>query len=191
MASGHAARGALATTTSAPASSSCPQKASCSAAMRLASGSARQPYARHAALSSARGARTSTRASLPTMSFPPNALIDNAPSLGYILAAFTAIEREAVAGTYQIGTGRPPLAVGDLPEPEDVFDAPRLGPKLVVTRVIGPSLIALGLSIGSGEWLLGPQAIGELGWIGVGFVILLSILLQAFYNVEIGRYVMA
>ena len=101
------------------------------------------------------------------------------------------MEREADSGTYQIGTGRPPLAVGDLPEPEEVFDAPRLGPKQVVTRVIGPSLIALGLSIGSGEWLLGPQAIGELGWVGVGFVILVSIVLQAFYNVEIGRYVLA
>jgi hypothetical protein len=101
------------------------------------------------------------------------------------------MEREPALGTYQIGTGRPPLAVGDLPEPEDVFAAPHLGPKQVVTSVIGPSLIALGLSIGSGEWLLGPQAIGELGWIGVGFVITVSIILQAFYNVEIGRYVMA
>jgi hypothetical protein len=101
------------------------------------------------------------------------------------------MEREAGVGSYQIGTGRPPLKIDDLPEPEDVFDAPRLGPKQVVTRVIGPSLIALGLSIGSGEWLLGPQAIGELGWIGVGFVIMVSIVLQAFYNVEIGRYVMA
>ena len=41
------------------------------------------------------------------------------------------------------------------------------------------------------EWLLGPLAIGTEGWIGIGFVIFLSILLQAFYNVEIGRYVMA
>ena len=38
---------------------------------------------------------------------------------------------------------------------------------------------------------LGPQAIGELGWVGIGFVITISIILQAFYNVEIGRYVMA
>ena len=94
-------------------------------------------------------------------------------------------------GTYQIGTGRPPLRVDDLPEPEQVFGVPRIGVKETVTRVIGPSLIALGLSIGSGEWLLGPQAIGELGWVGVGFVILVSIVLQAFYNVEIGRYVVA
>ena len=94
-------------------------------------------------------------------------------------------------GTYELGTGRPPLGVGDLPEPEEVFGVSRIGFKEAVTRVIGPSLIALGLSVGSGEWLLGPLAIGTLGWIGIGFVIFLSILLQAFYNVEIGRYVMA
>jgi hypothetical protein len=97
----------------------------------------------------------------------------------------------APGGTYQIGTGRPPLRVDDLPEPEEAFGVPRLGFKQIVAVVIGPSLIALGLSVGSGEWLLGPLTIGTKGWIGIGFVILLSILLQAFYNVEIGRYVMA
>jgi hypothetical protein len=86
---------------------------------------------------------------------------------------------------------REPLGVADLPTPEEVFAAPRIGFKQAVTLVIGPSLIALGLSIGSGEWLLAPLAIGLNGWIGIGFVALLSILLQAFYNVEIGRYVMA
>jgi hypothetical protein len=100
-------------------------------------------------------------------------------------------EAGRVAGTYELGVGRPPLRVDDLPTPEDVFRTPRIGFKQAVTLVIGPSLIALGLSIGSGEWLLAPQAIGENGWIGIGFVILLSILLQAFYNVEIGRYVLA
>jgi hypothetical protein len=87
--------------------------------------------------------------------------------------------------------GRPPLDVDDLPEPEEVFHVPRLDRRKTVTHVLGPSLIALGLSIGSGEWLLGPLAIGTEGWIGIGFVILLSILLQVFYNVEIGRYVLA
>jgi hypothetical protein len=72
-----------------------------------------------------------------------------------------------------------------------VFGARRIGLKETVMLVIGPSLIALGLSIGSGEWLLAPLAIGESGWVGVGFVALVSILLQAFYNVEIGRYVVA
>jgi hypothetical protein len=101
---------------------------------------------------------------------------------------------EAPAGTqdgaYPLGE-RPPLRVEDLPTPEEVFDAPRIGFKEAVTLVIGPSLVALGLSIGSGEWLLAPLAIGTEGWVGIGFVALISILLQALYNMEIGRYVVA
>jgi hypothetical protein len=91
---------------------------------------------------------------------------------------------------WPLGTGEP-LGVADLPTPEDVFGAPRIGFKQAVTLVIGPSLVALGLSIGSGEWLLAPLAIGINGWVGVGFVAFVSILLQALYNMEIGRYVLA
>jgi hypothetical protein len=93
--------------------------------------------------------------------------------------------------TWPLGVSRPPLGVDDLPDPEEVFHAPRIGRKELVTLVLGPSLIALGLSIGSGEWLLAPLAIGQGGWTGIGFVALISILLQAFYNMEIGRYVVA
>jgi hypothetical protein len=95
------------------------------------------------------------------------------------------------AATYPLGVGRAPLGVADLPEPEETFGVPRIGKKALITLVIGPSLIALGLSVGSGEWILAPLAIGTEGWVGIGFVALISILLQAFYNVEIGRYVMA
>ncbi|GGP15327.1 hypothetical protein GCM10012278_74630 [Nonomuraea glycinis] len=56
---------------------------------------------------------------------------------------------------------------------------------------MGPSLIALGISIGSGEWLLGPLSVGQYGFVGVGWVILVSAILQTFYNVECARYVMA
>jgi hypothetical protein len=93
-------------------------------------------------------------------------------------------------GSYELGAG-PPLGVDDLPTPEEAFGAPRIGVKETIMLVIGPSLIALGLSVGSGEWLLAPLAIGTDGWIGIGFVALVSILLQALYNVEIGRYVVA
>jgi hypothetical protein len=93
--------------------------------------------------------------------------------------------------TFPLGTSRPPLAVDDLPEPEEVFKVGRLGPRQVAQFVIGPSLIALGISIGSGEWLLGPQAVGQYGFIGVGWVILVSAVLQTCYNVEIARYVVA
>jgi hypothetical protein len=92
---------------------------------------------------------------------------------------------------YQLGVSRPPLGVADLPEPEDVFKVSRLGVRQIVQFVIGPSLIALGISIGSGEWLLGPSAVGEFGFVGVGWVITVSAILQTFYNVECARYVTA
>ena len=93
--------------------------------------------------------------------------------------------------TKQLGVSRPPLAVEDLPEPEQVFGVSKIGPRQLFMYALGPSLIALGISIGSGEWLLGPLAVGEFGFVGVGWVILVSAVLQTFYNVEISRYVMA
>jgi hypothetical protein len=93
--------------------------------------------------------------------------------------------------TQQLGISRPPLTVTDLPEPEEVFKVRRIGLRQLFAYVIGPSLIALGISIGSGEWLLGPQAVGQFGFVGVGWVILVSAVLQTFYNVECSRYVLA
>ena len=107
------------------------------------------------------------------------------------MAGSTEIEPAAQSDVYPLGESRPPLGVGDLPEPEEVFKVSRLGPRQIVQFVIGPSLIALGISIGSGEWLLGPQAIGAYGFVGVGWVITVSAILQTFYNVEVSRYVMA
>src|SRR5215204_7457013 len=93
--------------------------------------------------------------------------------------------------TQQLGVSRPPLAVEDLPEPEQVFGVSKIGPRQLFMYALGPSLIALGISIGSGEWLLGPQAVGQFGFVGVGWVILISAILQTAYNVECSRYVMA
>jgi hypothetical protein len=100
--------------------------------------------------------------------------------------AMTEVQR-----TYPLGVSRPDLAVADLPTPEEVFNVRRIGPRELVVYAIGPSLIALGVSIGSGEWLLGPQAVGQFGFVGVGWVILISALLQTFYNVECARYIVA
>ena len=91
---------------------------------------------------------------------------------------------------YPLGS-RTPLEVMDLPTPEEVFNVPRVGRKEVVTLVLGPSLIALGVSIGSGEWLLGPLNVGTLGFVGIGWIITISALLQTFYNIEFSRYVVA
>src|SRR5919201_1801292 len=91
---------------------------------------------------------------------------------------------------YQLGS-RTPLDVADLPTPEEVFGVPRVGAKEVIKLVLGPSLIALGVSIGSGEWLLGPLNVGTLGFVGIGWILTISALLQTFYNIEFSRYVIA
>lgn len=96
-----------------------------------------------------------------------------------------------VPATLQIGVSRPPLPLDDLPTPEQVFHLPRIGPRELILAVLGPSMIALGVSIGSGEWLLGPLAFGRYGFIGLGWLITLSALLQTFYNVENARYTLA
>ncbi|RJL32665.1 Nramp family divalent metal transporter [Bailinhaonella thermotolerans] len=93
--------------------------------------------------------------------------------------------------SHPLGVSRPDLAVADLPEPEEVFKVRRIGAKELFQYAVGPSLIALGISVGSGEWLLGPQAVGKFGFIGIGWVILVSAILQTFYNVECSRYVVA
>ena len=99
--------------------------------------------------------------------------------------------RSADPATVPLGVRRPPLTVADLPEPEEVFGVRKIGPRELFQYAVGPSLIALGISIGSGEWLLGPQAVGQFGFVGVGWVILVSAVLQTFYNVECSRYVLA
>ncbi|MGH2695069.1 MAG: Nramp family divalent metal transporter, partial [Actinomycetota bacterium] len=97
----------------------------------------------------------------------------------------------APTGSYPLGMSRPDLVVTDLPTPEEVFGVSRIGPKEAIKYAIGPSLIALGVSIGSGEWLLGPLAVGTQGFDGILWVVLVSAILQVFYNYEISRYVMA
>jgi hypothetical protein len=96
--------------------------------------------------------------------------------------------------TMQIGKSRPPLPLTDLPEPEEVFKIKgRIGPKQLFLYVLGPSMIALGVSIGSGEWLVGPRTVGgsSTGFIGIGWIVLVSAVLQVFYNVEVGRFTLA
>jgi hypothetical protein len=98
---------------------------------------------------------------------------------------------EASVPSIKIGQTRPPLPLTDLPTPEEVFNKPKIGGKELITCVLGPSMIALGVSIGSGEWLLGPLAFGRFGFMGLGWLITLSAVFQTFYNVENARYTLA
>jgi hypothetical protein len=90
-----------------------------------------------------------------------------------------------------IGVSRPELKVDDLPTPEEAFKVKVIGKREIIFLVLGPSMIALGVSIGSGEWLLGPFTAGKYGFIGIGWVIMVSAILQTFYNVELARFTMA
>lgn len=91
----------------------------------------------------------------------------------------------------QIGVSRPALEIEDLPTPEEAFKVKRIGWEELILVVLGPSIIALGVAIGSGEWLLGPLNVGTYGFKGIGWVILVSIVLQVFYNVELARFTIA
>lgn len=74
----------------------------------------------------------------------------------------------------------PARGTGNLPEP------PRLTPRNTL-KVIGPGAILLAVSVGAGEWLLGPTSVARYGatilWIASA-----SILLQALLNTEMARY---
>jgi hypothetical protein len=97
------------------------------------------------------------------------------------------IEQQSI----QIGVSRPELPLVDLPTPEEAFNKPKIGRREIITVVLGPSMIALGAALGSGEWLLGPLAFGKYGFTGLGWLIMISAILQVCYNIENARYTMA
>lgn len=78
------------------------------------------------------------------------------------------------------GYGRP-FGIEDIPEP----------PKPLTTRrilaIIGPSMIALAGTVGSGEWIIGPSLFVRWGLVLL-WVTTVSALLQTFLNFEMARY---
>ena len=68
----------------------------------------------------------------------------------------------------------------DLPEPP-VFSWRQ------VARLIGPGIVMMGIQIGGGEWLFGPELTARYGG-GLMWIATIAILLQVFYNIECGRY---
>jgi Mn2+/Fe2+ NRAMP family transporter len=56
--------------------------------------------------------------------------------------------------------------------------------------VVGPGIIVLGASIGSGEFLLGPAAFVRHG-LSILWVTLAAIILQTIFNLELMRYTLA
>lgn len=100
------------------------------------------------------------------------------------------VER-AFQETRQIGVSRPAMPVEDLPSPEEVFKVRRIRLEEFFLMVSGPAFIALCVSLGSGAWQIGPVNIGQFGFRGIGWIILVSAILQVFYNVELARFTVA
>lgn len=74
----------------------------------------------------------------------------------------------------------PPWTVGDLPEP-----VPLTWRRW--TNFIGPGIVMMGIQIGGGEWLFGPEITARYGG-GLMWIATVAIILQVFYNIECGRY---
>jgi hypothetical protein len=80
-------------------------------------------------------------------------------------------------------SGLDPWVSTDLPEPPN--------PKgLQWLKVVGPGVIVLGVSIGSGEFLLGPAAFVKTGF-SLLWVCLVAVFLQTVFNTELMRYTIA
>jgi hypothetical protein len=80
-------------------------------------------------------------------------------------------------------SGLAPWVAADLPAPPNPKGLAWLG-------VVGPGVIVLGVSIGSGEFLLGPAAFVKHG-LSLLWVTIIAIVLQTFFNLELMRYTMA
>ena len=76
-----------------------------------------------------------------------------------------------------------------LPTPEKVFGVLKLDLKSLLFKVLGPSMIAVGVAIGGGEWLLGPATAVKYG-LGMAWIVVVSALLQTVYNVSLVRLIM-
>jgi hypothetical protein len=75
-----------------------------------------------------------------------------------------------------------PWNVADLPSPP-TFNLRN------VLAIVGPGAIALSMSIGSGEWLIGPSAVVKYGP-ALMWIVIISVFFQVFLNQEFTRYML-
>lgn len=81
---------------------------------------------------------------------------------------------------YRPKTCLPEWGVADLPLPEPLSWRHW-------TRFVGPGIVMIGIQVGGGEWLLGPDITLKYGG-GLMWIATVAIILQVFYNIECGRY---
>jgi hypothetical protein len=87
---------------------------------------------------------------------------------------------DAEPAVEQPETCLPPWGVDDLPEPEVVS-------LRHWTRFIGPGVVMMGMQLGGGEWLMGPEVTARYGG-GLLWIATIAIVVQVFYNMEVARY---
>jgi hypothetical protein len=85
-----------------------------------------------------------------------------------------------MTGPMETKTGMPAWDVAELPEPHPLRWRNW-------TKFLGPGLVMMGIQIGGGEWLLGPEVTAKYGG-GLMWIATIAIVLQVFYNLECGRY---
>lgn len=74
----------------------------------------------------------------------------------------------------------PEWEIADLPDPEPLSWRNW-------KSFVGPGVVMMGIQIGGGEWLFGPQVTARYGG-GLMWIATIAIVLQVFYNLECGRY---
>ncbi|MEM2443939.1 MAG: Nramp family divalent metal transporter [Sulfolobales archaeon] len=87
-----------------------------------------------------------------------------------------------MSSSEEITLGTKPIRVVEkLPTPEEVFNIPKLTWSSMVTKVLGPATIPLGMAIGSGEWLSGPAVTAGYG-VGLFWLVWVTMVIQTVYN---------
>ena len=85
--------------------------------------------------------------------------------------------------SHEARSGLPPWQRAELPAPPAPSGLGWVG-------VVGPGVIVLGLSIGSGEFLLGPAVFVRYG-LTLLWVTVAAVILQTIFNMEVMRYALA
>jgi len=87
--------------------------------------------------------------------------------------------------------GKAPIQIVDrIPTPEEVFKVPKLGLREKIIYLWGAGVIALGVSLGSGEFLLGPATAIKVG-LGLAWLIWIGAILQTIYIYSFARVAIA